>query len=214
MIESLKMAKRIPKQLRSKETVERIIRAATLVIDEGGYRALTTNAVAARAAVGIASVYEYFTDKDEILLAVVEREMSELWLHLEGRIPRLLAGDADTALREVFSYAVREVTRRSNIVRVAASYVHGATDLPSGVRFLGQVEMLFRLLLGRFGARPGTDTTLEAYLVTHALVGICTGLANGLPPGKTADDVIDWLLRVAKGVLGGANGVVSSARAG
>jgi AcrR family transcriptional regulator len=200
------MAKRTARQARSKETVERIIRAGALILARGGYRALSTNAVAAKAGVGIASVYEYFDDKDEILLAVLEREMAELWLHLEGRIPRLLAGDADTALREVFSYAVREVTRRSNIVRVAAGYVHGATEFPAGVRFLGQVEMLFRLLLGRFGARPGTDATLEAYLVTHAVVGICTGIANGLPPGRTTDDVVDWLLHLAKGVLTAGEG--------
>jgi len=153
--------------------------------------------------VGIASVYEYFKNKDEILVAVLEREMSDLWSSLEGRIPKLLALDAETALRELFSYAVGEVTRRSNVVRVAAGYVHGATDLPAGVRFLGQVEMLFRLLLGQFGKRTGGDTTLDAYLVTHALVGICTGVASGMPLGRTADDVVDWLLHVAKSVIDG-----------
>jgi AcrR family transcriptional regulator len=195
------MPKRTPQQARSKDTVDRIIRAAALIVEKEGYQGLTTNAVAARARVGVASVYEYFEHKDDILMAVLEREMSNLWLTLEARIPKLLASDANTALRDIFSFAIKEITRRSNIVRVAASYVHGATDLPAGVRFLGQIEMLFRLLLRQFGQATDRDTTLEAYLVTHAFVGLCTGVASGLPPGKKADDVVEWLLHVAQGVL-------------
>lgn len=188
-------------QARSKATVDRIIRAATWILEKGGYHALTTNAVAARARVGVASVYEYFQDKDELLVAVLEREMSDLWLLLEERIPDLLRGDSEAALRELFLFAISEVTRRSNIVSVAASYVHGGTELPAGVKFLGQVEMLFRVLLRHFGRRRDVDTTLDAYLVTHAFVGICTGVAAGLPPGKNADDVVEWLMRVARGVF-------------
>jgi AcrR family transcriptional regulator len=158
--------------------------------------------VAAKAGVGIASLYEYFDDKDDLLVAVLEREMADLWASVEARIPRLLETDAESALREVFSFALKEVTRRSNVVRVAAGYVHGATEMPAGVRFLTQVEMLSRLLLARFGHRPGGDMELDAFLVTHTLVGICTGVAAGLPPGRTEEDVVDWLLLVTKGVLG------------
>lgn len=196
------MPKRTPKQPRSKATVERIIRAAALIVERDGYRGLSTNAVAAKARVGIASVYEYFDDKDDLLVAVLEREMADLWHAVEAKIPQLLAADADSALRELFTFALQEVTRRSNVVRVAAGYVHGATEMPAGVRFLAQVEMLSRLLLARFGRRPGGDTELDAFLVTHTLVGICTGVAAGLPPGRSIDDVVDWLMLVTRGVLG------------
>lgn len=196
------MAKRIPKQRRARSTVDRIIRAAALIIEREGYRGLSTNAVAAKAGVGIASVYEYFDDKDDLLVAVLEREMAELWQAVEAKIPRLLTVDADAALHELFTFVLAEVTRRSNVVRVAAGYIHGATDMPAGVRFLAQVEMLTRLLLTHFGRRPGGDTDLDAFLVTHTLVGICTGVAAGLPPGRTTEDVVHWLMLVTKGVLG------------
>jgi AcrR family transcriptional regulator len=196
------MPKRIPKQQRSKDTVDRIIRAATQIIRRDGFGKFSTNAVAAKAGVGIASIYEYFEDKDAVLVAVLEREIPELWSALEERLPRWLESDVDTALRDLFSFAVGEIRSRANTVGAAAAYVHGPAPLPSAARLLGQIEMLFRLLLGKFSRRTDRDPALDAYLVTHAFVGIGTGIAAGLPPGKTENDVVDWLVHVSKGVLG------------
>jgi AcrR family transcriptional regulator len=196
------MPKRLPKQARSKETVDKIIRAAAQIVATGGVASFSTNAVAAKANVGIASIYEYFDDKSDLLVAVLEHELSDMWTALEARLPRWLEADADTALHDLFTFAVQQITRRANLVGVAAGYLHGATSLPSAARFLGQIEMLFRLLLGKFSQRADRDPGLDAYLVTHAFVGIGTGIASGLPPGKTADDVVDWLVRVSRGVIG------------
>ena len=196
------MAKRSPQQRRARETVDKIIRAAAQIITKGGYARFSTNAVAAKAGVGVASVYEYFDDKNDILVAVLEQEMSDVWLELEARIPRLLAADVDAALRDLFSFAVEAITRRADLVRLAAEYVHGASRLPAAARFLGQIEMLFRLLLAKFSRTAERDAALDAYLVTHGFVGICTGMASGLPPGKRPDDVVEWLVRFSKGVIG------------
>lgn len=196
------MTKRTPRQQRSKNTVDKIIRAAAQIIRRDGFGKFSTNTVAAKAGVGIASIYEYFEDKDAVLVAVLEHEMSELWDALEERAPRWLESDVETALRDLFSFAVREIRNRANIVGAAAGYVYGPSGLPSAARFLGQIEMLFRLLLGKFSRRPDRDPALDAYLVTHAFVGIGTGVASGLPPGKTEDDVVDWLTYVTQGVLG------------
>jgi len=196
------MPKRYPKQARSRETVGKIIRAAAQIIERDGLAKFSTNAVAAKAGVGIASIYEYFEDKNAVLVAVLEHEMAELWTDLEERVPRWLASDVDTALHDLFSFAVHEIRLRANIMGVAAGYVHAATSLPSAARFLGQVEMLFRLLLGKFSRKSDRDIALDAYLVTHAFVGIGTGIASGLPPGKTENDVVEWLVHVSRGVLG------------
>jgi len=195
------MAKRSPQQRRSRDTVDRIIRAAAQIIIADGYARFSTNAVAAKAGVGVASVYEYFDDKTDILVAVLEQEMADVWLEMETRIPRWLEADVDTALHDLFAFAVAEITRRADLVRLAAEYVYGAARLPAAARFLGQIEMLFRLLLGKFSRTAGRDAALDAYLVTHGFVGICTGMASGLPPGKTPDDVVAWLVHVAKGVV-------------
>jgi AcrR family transcriptional regulator len=66
-------------QRRSRERVQRILDAASDLIVEGGdVTALSTRTIAERARVPVASLYQYFADKDEILLALVKRDTAEM----------------------------------------------------------------------------------------------------------------------------------------
>lgn len=64
-----------PVQRRSRETVETILEAAAQVFERHGYAAGTTNRIAERAGVSVGSVYEYFPNKDAIVVALAEREL-------------------------------------------------------------------------------------------------------------------------------------------
>ena len=68
-------ARRRPSQRRSQVTVTAILDAAARVFEERGFDAGTTNRVAERAGVSIGSLYEYFPDKDALVVALVEREL-------------------------------------------------------------------------------------------------------------------------------------------
>lgn len=65
-------------QRRSRERVQRIFDAASDLIVEHGIAAVGTRMIAERAGVPVASLYQYFADKDEILLAIVERDTAEM----------------------------------------------------------------------------------------------------------------------------------------
>ncbi|GAB2837206.1 TetR/AcrR family transcriptional regulator [Actinoallomurus bryophytorum] len=65
-------------QRRSRERVQRILDAASELIVEDGLTALSTRTIAERARVPVASLYQYFADKDEILLALVKRDTAEM----------------------------------------------------------------------------------------------------------------------------------------
>lgn len=56
-----------PRQERSQATVEAILQAATYILQEDGWSKLTTNRVAERAGVNIASLYQYFPNKEAIV---------------------------------------------------------------------------------------------------------------------------------------------------
>ena len=65
--------KKIPAQRRSRDTFEALVEACTRLLPEQGYAGTTTNHIADRAGVGIASLYEYFPGKDAIVAQVAER---------------------------------------------------------------------------------------------------------------------------------------------
>lgn len=63
--------RRQPTQERSRERVKRILQAAADLLEEGGYPALTTTAVAARANVSVGSLYQFFSNVEAIVTELV-----------------------------------------------------------------------------------------------------------------------------------------------
>jgi AcrR family transcriptional regulator len=89
-------ARKRPSQARSQVTVEAILDAAAQVFEARGYAAGTTNRIAQRAGVSIGSLYEYFPNKDAIVVALAERELErereEILDLLQGSARDSLAG--------------------------------------------------------------------------------------------------------------------------
>lgn len=69
-------ARKRPSQARSLATVDAILNAAAQVFEDRGYASGTTNRIAARAGVSIGSVYEYFPNKDAIIVALADQELA------------------------------------------------------------------------------------------------------------------------------------------
>lgn len=69
--------RRRPVQRRSRETVGYVLEAAAQLFGELGYERTTTNLVAERAGVSIGSVYQYFPNKEALLLALAELHLGE-----------------------------------------------------------------------------------------------------------------------------------------
>jgi AcrR family transcriptional regulator len=66
-------ARKEPGQARSQETVDVILEASARILESDGLRGFNTNAIAARAGVSIGSLYQYFPNKDSIVLALIGR---------------------------------------------------------------------------------------------------------------------------------------------
>ena len=63
---------------RGERTRDRILAAAAAVLAEQGYAATTMADVAARAGVAIGSVYQYFRDRSDLVVALVRRGVRDL----------------------------------------------------------------------------------------------------------------------------------------
>jgi AcrR family transcriptional regulator len=83
--------RRIPRQARAGGTVALVLEAAAQILEQGGLAAFTTNAVAARAGVSIGTLYQYFADKNAVLLALAQQEMQRAL----GDVAQALQGGGD-----------------------------------------------------------------------------------------------------------------------
>ncbi|MGI5400016.1 TetR family transcriptional regulator [Streptomyces sp. CA-135486] len=85
--------RRTPVQRRSAERLARILHACAELLDETGYEALSTRAVAARAGVPIGSVYRFFGNKRALADALAHRNLDTYAERIGGRLGGLSAGD-------------------------------------------------------------------------------------------------------------------------
>jgi len=67
-----------PRQQRSAATVDAIFAATVQILEREGQEAFNTNRVASVAGVSIGTLYQYFADKDGILLGLAEREAARI----------------------------------------------------------------------------------------------------------------------------------------
>ncbi len=67
--------RRIPRQARSRLTVDFIVEAAARIIVAEGWESFSTNAVATLAGISVGSLYEYFSGKEAILVEFARREI-------------------------------------------------------------------------------------------------------------------------------------------
>lgn len=72
------LLRRVPRQERGYERVDRLLDAAAAVIAEVGVEATTTNAIAAQAQTSVGSLYQFFPNKNAIVEALAARYNMEL----------------------------------------------------------------------------------------------------------------------------------------
>ncbi|MEQ9529911.1 MAG: helix-turn-helix domain-containing protein, partial [Parvibaculaceae bacterium] len=75
--------KKQPKQARSKASYDAVVSAAARLLRERGYEALTTNHIAEQAGVGIATLYEFFPNKEAIVAELTARLMAKVEANME-----------------------------------------------------------------------------------------------------------------------------------
>jgi len=103
-IENIKPRFKKPKQLRSKMTVDAIIEASAIIISKEGLSGFNTNKIAKIAGVSIASLYQYFPNKESIFMALVEEYFNEKFRILKESISEGLINH--TSIEEIINKTI------------------------------------------------------------------------------------------------------------
>ena len=165
--QSVAKPRRKPVQARSRATVDAIIQAATYILTERGWDGLTTNAIAERAGVNIASLYQFFPNKEAVITELQRRHVAATRSGLRRMIP-LLAGQA--TLRQALTLVIETIIAEHRI----APAVHRAIidELPRTVRWQPDEK---NQLLGQLleALKPFMKNVPDADLAVHIL-GVAT----------------------------------------
>lgn len=158
--------RREPRQLRSKQMVERIIAAGREVLVARGYEAATTNHIAAAAGISPGSLYQYFPDKTAILGEVIDRYADELVARLSHAFLRSLGAPTEEGKRMVVTAMLDAFEENADLLRVLVEQVPRSRDSVRAVFARRMDDMMTAALL----ARPDHDPARPADAIAWVLV--------------------------------------------
>lgn len=114
------------RQARSRATQEAIVEAAARILEQDRPYDLTTNTIAERAGVSIGSLYQYFPNKEAILVALIRRER-ELLVSDIAKVAES-AGDAGDKIQSLIDVGVKHQFARPRLA-LQLEYVERTIDI-------------------------------------------------------------------------------------
>src|SRR5262245_11395097 len=99
-------ARKTPRQDRSRATVEALLEATADILVRQGYAKLTTNRIAERAGVNIASLYQYFPGKEAIVAELRRRHGAEQRAAVRTALLEWRVEDLEWIIRVIVSMGI------------------------------------------------------------------------------------------------------------
>lgn len=195
--------RKIPRQARAAATIDAIVEAAAQILQHKGEAALTTATIAERAGVSIGSLYQYFPNKEAVLLALIRREREAIGAEIATKIAAINPGGGEAVVRSVIATllaAFRPRRRRRNLVALTIAISADRDDGAAALRArIGALIVEASRNNQAFAARPLSP--IAAFVLVRAVLGaIRSGVVEN---AKILDDpeFEEELCRLALGFL-------------
>ena len=190
--------RRIPRQERAERTVEAIMEGAAQILEAGGLAALTTNAVAERAGVSIGTLYQYFSDKNALLVAMAKREVAATL----AAVARAWQSQADTTMEGRVGGMVRAVLNAfSGRQRVRKALVQAIFAQGVGNELMLPVAAFTASAGARQEGAPALSPE-QAFVISRALMGAIRAAVLEDQPFFKSRAFEDELVRLVLAYLG------------
>ncbi|WP_418152909.1 TetR/AcrR family transcriptional regulator [Actinoalloteichus caeruleus] len=186
-------ARKRPRQQRSRHTVEVILEAAAQLFQRNGFGATSTNHVADRAGVSIGSVYQYFPNKDALLVALAERHLDAALRGLGSVFDEIRRADLglEAALRVLVGAVASAHRDRPELHQLLFDQAPRVPELVARLRD-GERHLaaLLAAELRRMG-RGGPDAEVNALLAVQGIEAQLHGAYLHPPAGVDREAVVE-----------------------
>lgn len=174
--------------------VHSIIDAAKRVLEREGLEAFTTNRVAEVAGVSVGSLYQYFPNKDALLLAVVERGVRVAEDLCRQSLTRTEAVSFEATFGQLMTVLIEHLEPRRPLLRE----VLAGTPLLSETGFVSVVEGMVRDLIAELRVRAQLPPLAPetSYVVVNAMAFVFLKWMTEAPAHVTREVFLAQIARM------------------
>jgi AcrR family transcriptional regulator len=173
----------------SSPTTEAILDAAIVEFEQHGFRRVALEDVARRAGVSRTTIYRRFTNKDELIAAVIERENVALFADIANELKQ--AGPQSNYYVEAFTLAILKFRRHRDLDRMIRDEPALVLELAGrhyGAATVRMAEALRVIFPPGFAERIGEQTVDELADTILRYAGMVL-LMPSAQPLESADDI-------------------------
>ena len=193
-----------PRQHRARNTVSRLLAATAAIIEQDGVEALTTNLIAERARVNIASLYQYFPNKETILNALMESYFQEISQALNQVLVTQFEMTIDQSTR-LWAHAGLSYFRERPALLTMLVRLQQQTYTLDAAKLLEYRlrEAMRRFLMGRRDTLSVPDLDLAIEVAFVACSAVLTRHLLDPMPYHSDESVVEELVRLMEGYFYG-----------
>lgn len=188
---------RQPSQKRSQVTFDAIVEAGFICMSRFGLSGTTTRHIADVAGVGVASLYDYFKNKEAVFAAMNERLLADTVSTLTPIVPTLLTlniGDATRLLLRTYGELLQRNNGRYLHWVKARNEQHINSNMEPVHKMLNDMFMRYLLQHPRYTRIPDLATAHYIFL-TGGMLSMLHFLGQDNPP-ISFDNLVDGLARM------------------
>ena len=189
------VARRQPKQERSRQTVDVVLDGVQRVLRREGARAITTNRIAEAAGVSVGSLYQYFPDKQAIFAALHDRHVEQVREVMERTSADCGARSLEDFTRELVDGLASLHADHAELHEVVSAAVPASTH-----GFQHALQSTFeRVMVGASEQRHApTERSRMLFVLPHLVEGLVHGVARQqqafISRGSAKDEAIRTVL--------------------
>jgi AcrR family transcriptional regulator len=173
--------RKAPRQKRAQATVKAILQATAQLLIELGYRKTSTNRIAERAGVSVGSLYQYFPNRESIVIALFEDLANQQMAVFEAGIGGLLESqDGDVGLDEAVRGLIHAIFATRTVEPELSRILLEEMGWTEHVNLVGEWTARATALVAAALRHPdaeirAVDPDLAAYIVVQAAFGVLYG---------------------------------------
>ncbi len=166
--------RKLPKQDRSKVTVEAILEATTHILVEEGYDKANTNRIAERAGISIGSLYQYFPNKESLMTALMDRHAQEMAELVGAKLDRLFDSPLEIVIPEIITAVVAAHAINPRLHQVLSEEIPHSERSPQMHKANERITELLRAYLERWRdlIQP-QNIDLTVFILSRTVDSLC-----------------------------------------
>lgn len=175
---------------------EEIMRVSRKIVSERGLPALNMRALAKECGIALGTLYNYYSDKDELVVAAIE----SVWQDILEKSPPDSGVSFSQYITQTYAHIIEKLKDYPNFLAAHSISVAGSVKGKArGMmeRFFGKIRSeLHEVLMNDKNVDRSTfsETFREENLIGHILDTITISIINGKPDCATLTEILDRLL--------------------